>query len=383
MPALQTPPLSLYVHLPWCVQKCPYCDFNSHPLRGMLQENAYLAALLRDLDEELNRIAEREIGTVFFGGGTPSLFSPDAIARVLQRLHPHLAAQAEVTLEANPGTVEHGRFRGYRDAGVNRLSLGAQSFDDGALKRLGRIHGAAEISDAVDEACAGGFDNFNLDLMYGLPDQSLDGALADVTRALALKPSHISHYQLTLEPQTLFAKHPPPLPPDDLIWLMQLRCQEKLSDAGFEQYETSAYARDGRRCQHNLNYWQYGDYIAIGAGAHGKLTRPETDLIERREKPRQPGHYMRDSSHHTHLVGKPDRVFEFMLNALRLNAGFDREQFEARTGCPLAGVEPTLESAQQRGLLQYASGHYYPTPLGKRFLNDLQMLFLPEQGQVA
>ncbi|HET6725616.1 MAG TPA: radical SAM family heme chaperone HemW [Gammaproteobacteria bacterium] len=380
MASLRNPPLSLYVHLPWCVKKCPYCDFNSHPLRGGLPEPEYLAALLRDLDEELARIPGRAIETVFFGGGTPSLFSADAIGRVLDATGGHLAGDAEITLEANPGTVEHGAFAAYRAAGVNRLSLGAQSFDAAALTRLGRIHGPDEIALAVGEIDAAGFDNFNLDLMYGLPDQTLAGALDDIERAVALKPAHISHYQLTLEPQTAFARRPPPLPDDDAIWEMQRTCQAALANAGFRQYETSAYARSGRQCRHNLNYWQYGDYLGIGAGAHGKLTHgPE---VLRRAKLRHPTRYRGAAGHAKafteNAVDGDDRVFEFMLNALRLNAGFDRTLFESRTGCDLARAEAPLALAMDKGLLARDGERYYPTDRGRAWLNDLQALFLPE-----
>ncbi|HET7306798.1 MAG TPA: radical SAM family heme chaperone HemW [Gammaproteobacteria bacterium] len=382
MPRLRNPPLSLYVHLPWCVQKCPYCDFNSHPLRAALPEQDYLDALLRDLADELARAPDRTIDTVFFGGGTPSLFSAEAIARVLDANGGQLAVDAEITLEANPGTVEHGAFAAYRAAGVNRLSLGAQSFDAAALKRLGRIHGPDEIGRAVDEARAAGLDNFNLDLMYGLPEQSLELALADVEHAIALDPTHISHYQLTLEPQTPFAKRPPALPDDDAIWTMQTDCQAALAAAGFVQYETSAYARDGRRCRHNLNYWRYGDYLGIGAGAHGKLTDATSGRIVRREKLRHPSHYMRAAGSPAVFtetaVADNDRMFEFMLNALRLNEGFDRRLFETRTACALDAADAALAEAARLGLLERAGDRWFPSDRGRAYLNDLQALFLPE-----
>ncbi|HET7371621.1 MAG TPA: radical SAM family heme chaperone HemW [Gammaproteobacteria bacterium] len=382
MPRLQNPPLSLYVHLPWCVQKCPYCDFNSHPLRATLPEQDYLAALLSDLAEELARVPGRTIETVFFGGGTPSLFSAAAIGRVLEAVGAQLAADAEITLEANPGTVEHGAFSAYRAAGINRLSLGAQTFDAAALKRLGRIHGPDEIERAVDEARAAGLDNFNLDLMYALPAQSLDLALADIERALALGPAHLSHYQLTLEPQTPFAKHPPPLPDDDAIWTMQLECQAALAAAGFVQYETSAYARSGRQCRHNRNYWQYGDYLGVGAGAHGKLTEAASGRIVRREKVRHPTRYMRAAGSPAVFsekrVADNDRMFEFMLNALRLNEGFDQRLVETRTGLPLGVADPALTQAMGLGLLVRDGERYAPSERGRAYLNDLQALFLPE-----
>ena len=289
-------PLALYVHLPWCVRKCPYCDFNSHAVpAGGIAEQAYVTALQRDLEHAATGAAGREIVSVFFGGGTPSLFSPAAIGRVLEHARGLLpfAADVEITLEANPGTVEHGRFSEYAAAGVNRVSLGAQSFDDERLAVLGRIHGANDTARAVDELRAAGIDNFNLDLMYALPGQDLRGALADLERAIELGPTHLSHYQLTLEPDTPFAKRPPPrLPDDELAWTMQLECQARLAAAGFEQYEVSAYAQRGRRCRHNLVYWGYGDYLGVGAGAHGKLTLVTTGEIERTVRVRHPAAYL-------------------------------------------------------------------------------------------
>jgi oxygen-independent coproporphyrinogen-3 oxidase len=387
MSQLDYPPLGLYVHLPWCVQKCPYCDFNSHPLRGPLAEADYLDALLRDLANERERIGARRIETVFFGGGTPSLFSADAIARVLGAASDALSSDAEITLEANPGTVEHGAFAAYRGAGVNRLSLGAQSFDAQGLRRLGRIHGPAEIETAADEARQAGFENFNLDLMYGLPGQSLDAALADIDRAIALGPAHISHYQLTLEPQTPFARNPPPLPDDDTIWTMQVECQRRLAAAGFNQYETSAWAHAGRRCRHNLNYWQYGDYLGIGAGAHGKLTKTPDGSIIRRAKIRHPGRYMRtagtSAAYTENSVSHRDRLFEFMLNTLRLNAGFEFKMLSERTGCSPADAEPALSRAVESRLLLRSGTRCFPSPRGRAFLNDLQALFLPEPDEAA
>lgn len=379
--AVPPPTLGLYVHLPWCVQKCPYCDFNSHPLRTALPERDYVDALLRDLAEELALVPGRPIDSVFFGGGTPSLFQAEAIGRILNAAGAQLAADAEITLEANPGTVEHGAFAGYRAAGVNRLSIGAQTFDADSLSRIGRIHGPEEIVRAAEEARTAGFDNFNLDLMYGLPAQSLAQALDDVARAVALAPSHISHYQLTLEPQTPFAKKPPPLPDDDTIWTMQQACQAALADADFAQYETSAYARAERQCRHNLNYWRYGDYLGIGAGAHGKLTTGET--IHRREKLRHPTRYIEAAGTAAAVAAEKqvtgaDRAFEFMLNALRLNAGFCSDDFRTRTGLGFEAAEPGLSAALARGLLICNGDRYCPTERGRNYLNDLQMLFLPE-----
>jgi oxygen-independent coproporphyrinogen-3 oxidase len=388
MASLQTPPLGLYVHLPWCVKKCPYCDFNSHPLRFDLPENAYVEVLLRDLEIELEHAHNRLIKSVFFGGGTPSLFSAASIGRVLGAASAALARDAEITLEANPGTVEHGAFAAYRAAGVNRLSLGAQSFHAESLRRIGRIHGPAEIIHAVEEARVAGIENVNFDLMYGLPEQSTAEALADVGQAIALAPAHISHYQLTLEPQTAFAKHPPQLPDDETVWTMQEECQAALAHAGFVQYEVSAYARAGRTCRHNLNYWRYGDYLGIGAGAHGKLTDARSNRIVRRAKLRHPTRYMQTAGSAAAVASETavegaDRAFEFMLNALRLNAGFKSETFSARTGLALADVEPGLSEALVRGLLAREDDRFYPTARGRRFLNDLQALFLPCQSAQA
>ncbi len=379
-------PLALYVHLPWCVRKCPYCDFNSHAVpAGGIAEEAYVAALRRDLDFVAPGVAGREIVSVFFGGGTPSLFSPAAIARVLSHARALLpfAVDAEITLEANPGTVEHGRFADYAAAGVNRVSLGAQSFDDAKLATLGRIHGAGDIVRAVGELRTAGIDNFNLDLMYALPGQDLQGALDDLDRAIALAPTHVSHYQLTLEPDTPFAKRPPTgLPDDDLAWSMQVECQSLLASAGYEQYEVSAYSRPGRRCRHNLVYWEFGDYLGIGAGAHGKVTRPGGDAIERTIRVRHPAAYLAAATAPQGVaeardVSPADLPFEFCLNALRLVAGFTPRHFEERTGLPVAALEGPAERARARGLLERVDGHWRATALGRRFLNDLQEQFLP------
>ncbi|MCE5232606.1 MAG: radical SAM family heme chaperone HemW [Mizugakiibacter sp.] len=380
------PPLALYVHLPWCVKKCPYCDFNSHPQRGALPFDAYVDALLADLDGDLRDFggaaAGREIVSVFFGGGTPSLFPADAIARLLDGVAARLpmAAGAEVTLEANPGTLEHGRFEGYRAAGVNRLSIGVQSFDDAKLARLGRIHSSGEAERAVREARDAGFDNFNLDLMYALPQQDLAGALADVERAIALAPTHISHYQLTLEPNTAFAASPPPLPDHDDAWTMQEACQARLAAAGYAQYEVSAYARDGRRCAHNLNYWRFGDYLAIGAGAHGKLS--DAQGVRRRWKLRHPTAYLKQAATPARVGGDAyvpaaELPFEYMLNALRLVEGVPFGELAARTGLGEAAFAPALDTAYARGWLEVADGRLRATATGQRFLNDVIGLFLP------
>jgi putative oxygen-independent coproporphyrinogen III oxidase len=390
--SLQPPPLSLYVHLPWCVRKCPYCDFNSHAAPAQLPQDEYVAALLDDLDLELSAIQGRALTSIFFGGGTPSLFSPERLGRLLEGVRARFAVepQLEVTLEANPGTIEHGRFAGYREAGVNRVSLGAQTFNDEHLHTLGRIHGSGDIARAVDELERAGLENFNLDLMYGLPGQTPPQAVADVEAALALSPTHISHYQLTLEPGTVFYHRPPPLPDPDDAWQMQLECQERLALHGYEQYEVSAYALAHRRSRHNLNYWEFGDYIGIGAGAHGKLSVPAAGSsgVVRTARVRQPREYLGRSGEgriaDRHVVAAADLPFEYMLNALRLLHGFTQSAFEARTGLDIAVIERALAIAEHKGFLQSpAAGSWRPTELGQRFLNDLQLLFLPDASRAA
>ena len=377
-------PLSLYVHLPWCVRKCPYCDFNSHEQRGALQFNAYVDALIADLDFDLPLAWGRTVHSVFFGGGTPSLFPPDAIDRFLQAASARLrfAPQAEITLEANPGTAEHGRFDGYRAAGVNRVSFGIQSFDDGCLQRLGRIHDSAEAEAAVKLAQDAGLDNLNLDLMYALPGQDLAMAERDLERAFALQPAHISHYQLTLEPNTAFFARPPQgIPDEDAAWDIQEHCQALLAAAGYAHYETSAYARPGRQCAHNLNYWRYGDYLGIGAGAHGKLTLGAEQTLVRRWKHKHPATWMAAAGSAAAIGGEERiepqrRPFEYMLNALRLHEGFDLDDFQARTGLPPEAVMPQLLQARQRQWLQLQDRQVRPTALGRRFANDVIALFL-------
>ena len=384
------PPLSLYVHLPWCVRKCPYCDFNSHALKGGLPETEYVAALVRDLEQDLPRVKGRCVETVFFGGGTPSLFKPESIAHILEAARERLpfAADAEITLEANPGTVERGRFAAYRVAGVTRLSIGVQSFNTRHLQVLGRIHSADEAMRAAEEAHAAGLTNFNLDLMYGLPEQDMCQARADVQRALSLKPAQLSHYQLTLEPNTLFYTHPPVLPEEDLIWQMQQACQSLLHEQGYHQYEISAYARAGRQCRHNLNYWRFGDYLGIGAGAHGKLTDTQHDRILRLWKIKQPAAYLREAGTPASIgaiteVAAPERIFEFMLNRLRLYEGFSAADFESVTGLSFGLLLPTLAQAQVNGLLQMTNGQWKPTIRGHTYLNDLQAYFLPETAATS
>ena len=383
---LPLPPLSVYVHFPWCVRKCPYCDFNSHTLHGELPERGYVDALLRDLTLQSELMQGRTVRTLFLGGGTPSLFSPAALSRLLQGIRGQctLAADAEVTLEANPGTIERGRFADYRAAGVNRVSLGAQSFDDGQLQRLGRIHAAADTQRAVAELRDAGITNFNLDLMYGLPLQSISEGLRDLDSAISLQPPHLSHYQLTLEPGTVFAGRPPPgLPDNDLAADIQLACQERLASAGYAQYEVSAYAREQQRCQHNLNYWEFGDYLGLGAGAHGKCSFVEgsTLRVERTVRAREPRRYLavvdRGGAIERRAVSDAELPFEYLLNTLRLTQGFELQAFEARTGMPFATVADSFISAQRRGLVERRENGWLPTPRGLNFLNDLQEVFLP------
>jgi oxygen-independent coproporphyrinogen-3 oxidase len=375
-------PIAVYVHLPWCVRKCPYCDFNSHAVHGTIPESAYIDVLLADLDCDLGLAAGREAASIFLGGGTPSLFGPDAVAALISGIRARLPvlADAEVTMEANPGTVEHGRFAGYAAAGVNRVSLGAQTFSADALAAIGRIHGPDEIPSAVAEIRSAGIANLNLDLMYALPGQTLAAAVADVDAAIAQQPSHLSHYQLTLEPGTAFFHRPPPLPSDDLAWEMQLECQRRLEASGYAQYEISAYAQPAARCRHNLNYWRFGDYLGIGAGAHGKLTRD--GAVIRTTKVRSPRAYLEGGGRaaERRRVPAEELPFEYMLNALRLRDGFTLAHFEAATGLPAAAVEATLERLAGRGLIGATGDSWRPTELGFRFLNELQAEFLPPAG---
>ncbi|BCX82668.1 hypothetical protein MIT9_P2254 [Methylomarinovum caldicuralii] len=375
---LQTPPLSLYVHLPWCVRKCPYCDFNSHAVAGELPERAYVEALLADLDQDLETLGARPLIAIFFGGGTPSLFSPESFSRLLAGIRARLpwADDIEITLEANPGTVESAKFEAFRALGINRLSLGVQSFQDDKLRRLGRIHTAAEAVQAVETARRAGFERINLDLMFGLPGQTLADARHDLDTALALEPTHLSWYQLTLEPNTLFAKYPPPLPDDDRLWAMQTAGLERLARAGFERYEISAYARPGQRCRHNLNYWRFGDYLGIGAGAHAKLTFAAENRIVRSHKIRHPRHYLEKSGTPARLGGRQDiapteRPLEFLMNALRLREGFRRGEFEARTGLPFSHLAPALAPLQEQGLLEGDGDTFRCSATGWNFLDTV------------
>jgi len=378
-----SPPLSVYIHLPWCVKKCPYCDFNSHAAQG-IPEAAYIDALLLDLERALPDIWGRTVHTVFFGGGTPSLFSAAGIDRILSgvRTLTPLMPGAEITLEANPGTVEAARFAGFREAGVTRLSLGIQSFNPRHLKALGRIHGDLEARRAA-ELAATHFDTFNLDLMFALPTQTLAEALADVDPALAFRPPHLSAYHLTLEPNTPFGHTAPPnLPDDDLAADMQQAVETRVLEAGMQHYETSAYAKPGHASRHNLNYWQFGDYLGIGAGAHSKLSF--RDRIVRQMRTKHPQQYMDAVKAGTHIadiriLARDDLPVEFMMNALRLNEGVPATLFEARTGLPLITCTAALERARARGLLEPGATRLQPTLLGQRFLNDLLAVFLPDE----
>jgi len=375
------PPLALYVHVPWCLRKCPYCDFNSHERSGELPEARYLEALRADLEASLPFVWGRRIASVFVGGGTPSLFSPDAIDTLLTDIRARLPLEpgCEITLEANPGTFERARFRGYRQAGVTRLSVGVQSFDDAKLEALGRVHDGAQARAALEEARRA-FDTFNLDLMYALPGQTLEQLDADLAAALAFEPPHLSIYHLTLEPNTFFARHPPPLPDDDTAAAMLDRIVERTAAAGLARYEVSAFARPGHRCAHNLNYWQFGDYLGIGAGAHGKLSYPHR--VVRQVRYRDPARYMAQA-----LAGAPvaqdeevpreQLPFEFMLNALRLADGFALAAFGERTGLPLTAIQRPLAEAESRGLIERDLQRVKPTARGFDFLSDLQALFLP------
>jgi putative oxygen-independent coproporphyrinogen III oxidase len=370
------PPLALYVHIPWCVRKCPYCDFNSHERTGALPETAYIEKLFFDLESLLPSVWGRRLTSVFIGGGTPSLFSPDSIDSLLSGIRARLTLEpgAEITLEANPGTVEAARFRGFRDAGVTRISVGVQSFDDGMLAALGRIHSAGEARRAVDAALEA-IGNVNLDLMYGLPGQDLRMVESDLTLALSCGVPHLSAYQLTIEPNTVFWSKPPGLPEHDLCAEMQVMVEEILNQNGFEHYETSAFARPGRRCRHNLNYWEFGDYLGIGAGAHGKISFP--DRVTRHERTKQPAEYLKGGSTvENREIPMAELPFEFMLNALRLVGGFPVTLFAERTGLPLSVVEGQLKTAESAGLLERDWQRIRPSARGRLFLNELLEHFL-------
>ncbi|MEE8482820.1 MAG: radical SAM family heme chaperone HemW [Acidiferrobacterales bacterium] len=377
------PPLSLYVHLPWCVQKCPYCDFNSHALRDDLPEEQYIEALLRDLEQDLPRVWGRRIESVYIGGGTPSLFSAKAIARLLSELRARIPFNpvAEITLEANPGTVDEQRFDGFREAGVNRLSIGAQSFNDNSLKRLGRIHDSKQAALAIATAKKAGFDKINLDLMFGLPGQTMDNAIHDIETALSLETDHLSLYQLTIEPNTAFSASPPTLPPDDAIWDMQQVLLDLLSKAGFERYEISAYAKKGSQSRHNVNYWTFGDYLGIGAGAHGKLS--SHDEIVRLWKVKHPNDYLKNAGAKKGYGGvtnisDTDLPLEFMMNAMRLYEGVPLASFQERTGLTINSMLKPLAIAEEKGFIIRDAISLRPTEHGQRFLNDMLTLFVPD-----
>ena len=380
------PPLSLYVHIPWCVRKCPYCDFNSHALSDAQQEDlpetVYIDALLRDLEQDLPRVWGRSVTSIFIGGGTPSLFSAEAIDRLLSGLRARLNINAniEITLEANPGTVEQQRFSEYRAAGINRLSIGAQSFNNDCLQALGRIHDRSEAVRAAEIAHTAGFDNFNLDLMFALPGQTLAQAKEDVATAIDLEPTHISYYQLTLEPNTLFYAQPPTLPNENLAWQIQSEGQVLLAKAGYEQYEVSAYAKKHFQCTHNINYWQFGDYLGIGAGSHGKLTDASQQNITRLAKKRHPKEYMDTAGSPQNIqienvITRNEVGLEFMMNALRLVNGFNAALFTTHTGLPITIVEQALKQAEEKQLLEWTTKLIRPTEKGRRFLDELLTLF--------
>jgi oxygen-independent coproporphyrinogen-3 oxidase len=381
MAGFELPPLSLYIHIPWCVKKCPYCDFNSHAAGPELPEAAYVDALLADLDEDLPQVHGRPLTSIFFGGGTPSLFSAEALGRILAGVEQRVpfAPDIEITLEANPGTFEQAKFAAYRALGINRLSIGVQSFQADKLKALGRIHDGDEAIRAADMARAAGFDNFNLDLMHGLPNQSLDDALGDLRIAIAQQPTHLSWYQLTLEPNTVFWNQPPTLPEDDILWDIQEAGQALLAEHGYAQYEVSAYAQPGKAARHNLNYWSFGDFLGIGAGAHAKLSSPD-GTIKRSWKTRLPKDYLDPSKRFSageRLLGPDELPFEFLMNVLRLTDGSASELFTQRTGLPLSQLAAARAEAEQRGLLHSDPTRLTATREGQLFLNDLLQHFLP------
>jgi putative oxygen-independent coproporphyrinogen III oxidase len=384
------PPLSLYIHIPWCVRKCPYCDFNSHEVRDGIPEPAYLAALTSDLEQELPRIWGRTVDSVFIGGGTPSLFSPAAIDRLLTAVRARLPLKpdAEITLEANPGTVDRERFAGFREAGVNRLSIGVQSFQPGALQAIGRIHSGREADAAIGAAQRAGFDNINLDLMFGLPGQDRQLALADLRTAIEREPAHISWYELTIEPNTWFYRHPPARPDDDALWEMQQAGLALLGQHGYTRYEISAHARPGSHCRHNVNYWLFGDYLGIGAGAHGKITDAADGAIHRTAKPRHPREYIEacrrgGPAGSRHRLGTDDALLEFAMNALRMDAGFTSAAFTERTGLPADTLDPPVAAAIGAGLLERVDGHVRCTRRGRRYLNELLQYFMKENRDAA
>jgi putative oxygen-independent coproporphyrinogen III oxidase len=377
-------PLSLYIHFPWCVKKCPYCDFNSHALNGLLPEKEYLNALLEDLKHDLDLAHNRTIETIFLGGGTPSLITPAGIGYLLEQTAKLLnfSHNIEITMEANPGTVEHHNLKDYQTAGINRISLGAQSFNDNKLKALGRIHQAKDTIVLVEQLHKLNLKSFNLDLMHGLPEQTLEEAMQDLETALQLQPPHLSWYQLTLEPNTVFYKYPPQLPEDDLTWEIQLQGESLLAAAGFKHYEVSAFTQPGHACKHNLNYWSFGDYLGIGAGAHAKITDLDTMQIQRSWKTRNPKDYLNPDKKFlagNKTLSKSEIPSEFMLNQLRIFEEFDLKDYENRTGLPISGITDILYAAQAKDMLKLRNTKVALTALGKRFLNDLMQMFLMEE----
>jgi len=382
--SLEQPPLSLYVHLPWCVRKCPYCDFNSHAISKGFPADDYVSALLTDLQLELPLVGGRPVSSIFFGGGTPSLFTAQHYDRLLggfRALLP-LSPQLEVTLEANPGAVEYDSFAAYRQVGINRISLGVQSFDDASLRALGRIHGRADVLRAVESLHRGGCDNFNIDLMFALPGQGVEAAVRDAQSAIDCAPAHISHYQLTIEPNTAFHAEPPVLPSAEAAWEMQEVCAALLQRSGLQQYEVSAWAKPGSECRHNLNYWHFGDYLGIGAGAHGKVTLAGEQVVKRRVRVRHPTAWLKavaagSTLAEERVVSADDRVFEFFLNQLRLRQGVRKSEFEARTGLPWPVVAERVGQLRSKGLVTDDGERLVPTELGWRFVNESQALFLP------
>lgn len=379
------PPLSLYVHIPWCEKKCPYCDFNSHALKEDLPERRYIEALVKDLDQELAKVRGRRLHSIFIGGGTPSLMDPKSIDLLLAEIHARLngIAEAEITLEANPGSSDISKFRDFRTTGINRLSIGVQSFNSDLLRSLGRVHDAEAARTAAGAAADAGFDNLNLDLMYAVPGQDLDMALADLRTAMAFEPSHLSYYQLTIEPNTVFHAYPPTLPDDDSSWQMQVSAESTLANQGYHQYEISAYAKQGYTCRHNLNYWRFGDYLGIGAGAHSKIT--QHDKVVRSWKVKHPKDYMNKAHGDERLGGcksssAEEIRFEFMLNAMRLKEPITAQHFQQHTGQSITTIKTKLEQAQKDRLLDFDGKHIVTTELGHRFLNELLQRFLPESG---
>ena len=382
MPHFTKPlPLSLYIHTPWCIKKCPYCDFHSHALRGALPEDAYVNALIRDIENDLPLAAGRRLVSIFLGGGTPSLFSPHAIEKIVCAVNTRLpfSNDIEITLEANPGAADHQRFRGFRAAGVNRLSIGVQSFQDEQLKTLGRVHDSSAATQAIKAAQKAGFDNLNIDIMHGLPHQTLEDALYDLRTALSFSTTHLSWYQLTLEPNTAYFKNPPALPEEDLMDEIQTSGQQRLAEANFEHYEVSGYCQAQRACRHNLNYWEFGDYLGIGAGAHSKITDLTTGVVTRRSKRRQPALYLSEQQQfiaETHTLDEKEVALEFMMNALRLYKTIPVALFKERTGLSYEDINAPLEKARALGLIEWNSVALTATRQGRRFLNDLIATFM-------